>query len=341
MNKKETVILIPSYEPDRYLINTVNELFNEGFNILVVNDGSSNEYDEIFNEILPLVKYLKFEKNRGKGAALKEGYKNILSIFPNAKYVITADGDGQHSTKDIVRVNNLLNKKDELVLAVRIFDKSVPHRSKVGNNWSKFNRGLLTKQYVEDDQCGLRGFPVRYLDELVKIKGNRYDYEINQLTSFQLRQYQIYTLPIEVIYLDNNSRSHFSQFKDTMRIQSKIIYQGLPALFCLSLLIAGLILLYHFGYSFYHLSILGGYLGVGLIYLTITSVIQPSKNPKKRTLKELLFTTIKMTLVFGLMYLFSNVFKLTYYASIPLLVVLACSMNLIIPYIFKKKAIRN
>ena len=337
MNKKETVILIPSYEPDRYLIKTVNELLNEGFSILVVNDGSKEEYESIFDEIKPHVQYLKFEKNRGKGAALKEGYKNVSKLYPEAKYIITADGDGQHSTKDIVRVNDLLNEKDELVLGVRKLDRSVPFRSKFGNEWSKFNRGLLTKQYVEDDQCGLRGFPIRYMDELTKIKGNRYDYEMNQLTSFQLRQYTIYTLSIEVIYLDANCRSHFSQFKDTVRIHSKIIYQGLPSLFCLGLLIAGLILTYHYWTGFYHLPILAGYLGVGMIYLILASVVQPSRQPAKRTLKELLFNVVKMSFVYGMMWLFCNVVGLTYYASIPIFVILACIFNLIIPRIFRKK----
>ena len=337
MNKKETVILIPSYEPDRYLINTVTELFNEGFSILVVNDGSKEEYENVFDEIKDKAQYLKFEKNKGKGAALKEGYRNVTRFYPEAKYVITADGDGQHSTKDIVRVNDLLNEKDELVLGVRKLDRYVPFRSKFGNEWSKFNRGLLTKQYVEDDQCGLRGFPIRYMDELSKIKGNRYDYEMNQLTSFQLRQYTIYTLPIDVIYLDANSRSHFSQFKDTVRIHSKIIYQGLPSLFCLCLLIAGLILTYHYWTGFYHLPILGGYLGVGLIYLVLASVVQPSRQPAKRTLKELLFNVVKMSFVYGMMWLFCNVVGLTYYAAIPIFVILACMFNLILPRIFRKK----
>ena len=337
MNKKETVILIPSYEPDRYLINTVNELLNEGFSILVVNDGSKDEYEEVFDIVKPNVQYIKFEKNRGKGAALKEGYRNVKKLYPDAKYVITADGDGQHSTKDIVRVHELLNEKDELVLGVRKLDRSVPFRSRFGNDWSKFNRGLLTKQYVEDDQCGLRGFPIRYMEELTKIKGNRYDYEMNQLTSFQLRQYTIYTLPIEVIYLDANCRSHFSQFKDTVRIHSKIIYQGLPALFCLGLLIAGLILTYKYWTGFYHLPILGGYLGACLFYLLLATIFQPSRQPGKRALKELLFTLVKMSFVYGMMWLFCNVIGLTIYAAIPIFVIIACLFNLVLPRLFRKK----
>ena len=160
---------------------------------------------------------------------------------------------------------------------------------------------------------------------------------MNQLTSFQLRQYTIYTLPIDVIYLDANCRSHFSQFKDTVRIHSKIIYQGLPALFCLDLLIAGLILIYHYWTGFYHLPILGGYLAACLLYIILYSIFQPSRKPGKRILKELLFTVIKMAFVYGMMWLFCNVIGLTFYAAIPIFVVVACLFNLIIPRIFKSK----
>ena len=336
MNLKETVILIPSYEPDELLISTVKGLSDSGFNILIVNDGSSKEYDEVFLKASKYGKYLSYEKNHGKGYALKYGYKNILKEYPDAKYVITCDGDGQHALKDIIKVNEKMNETNDLVLGVRVFDKSVPFRSKVGNIWSKITRGLLTKQYVEDDQCGLRGFPIRYISELIKIRGKRYDYEMNQLTSFQLRQYVIHTVPIDVIYLDNNSRSHFSQFPDTMRIQFKIFFKAIPALICLCLLMGGLIALYHFGYSYYHLPVLGGYICTSILYLSLMAVIHPSKKPLHRIGKELTYTVIKMTFVYSLMWLLCDACHLTYYASIPILIFIACWFNLLISTFIKK-----
>ena len=335
MNNKETVILVPSYEPDELLVNTVKGLFDAGFNVLIVNDGSKSDFDKTFKEASKYAEYIGYEKNHGKGYALKYGYKYILENYKDIKYVITCDGDGQHALNDIIKVNEKLNETNELVLGVRIFDKSVPFRSKVGNIWSRITRGLATKQYTEDDQCGLRGFPVRYLDELIKIRGNRYEYEMNQLTSFQLRQYTIIRVPIEVIYLDNNSRSHFSQFKDTMRIQFKIFFKGLPALICLLLLIGGLITLYHYGYSYYHLPVLGGYLASTIIYLLLLTIIHPSKKSGKRILKELFYCFIKMVVVYGLMWLFVNVAHLSPFVAIPLFTFIACWFNLLLPLIKK------
>ena len=334
--KKEFVILIPSYEPDEQLIKVVDSLINEELPVLVVNDGSSEQYDAVFNQIKDKIQYIKLDHNQGKGAALKEGYKNIPTLFPEAKYVITADGDGQHSTKDIVKMSKLLSEKDECVLGIRPFNKSVPFRSRFGNYFSQTTRGLATKTYLKDDQCGLRGFPIRYLEELSKIKGNRYDYEINQLTSFQLRDYPIIPMEIELIYpKDNNKKTHFKNVKDTWNIQCIIAFQGLPSLISLSLLIAGLLVLYHFGYSFHHLIIFPAYLISACLTLVMWTILERSQKPLNRALKELLFTIIKMTSVFALMYLFTDAFKMSFFIAIPLLVILACFYNLLLSRIFK------
>ena len=334
--RNDVVILIPSYEPDEQLIKVVNSLLEEDFSILVVNDGSGPHYDSVFNEIKDKVKYIEFPSNRGKGDALKEGYKNISTLFPDVKYVITVDGDGQHSTKDVVKMSKILKEKDECVLGVRKFNKSVPFRSRFGNYFSQITRGLTTKSYLEDDQCGLRGFPARYLDELTKISGHRYDYEINQLTAFELRGYAIITMPIKLIYApDNNQKTHFQNFRDTFRIQCKIAYRGLPSLISLALLIAGLLVLYHFGYSYHHLMILPMYVGSAILTLTMWQLIEPSQKTLSRALKEGLYTIIKMTSVFALMFLFTDAFKMSFYIAIPLLVVLGCFYNLLLSRFFK------
>ena len=333
--KKDAVILIPSYEPDTLLIQTVKSVLDEGFNVLLVNDGSSEEYDSIFNEVAPLVKYLKQPVNKGKGAALKLGFSKIPELFPEAKYVITADGDGQHLTKDIVRVYDALKDKDELVFGVRHFDRKVPFRSRFGNEWSKFDRSLLTKQYIPDDQCGLRGFPVRYIDELVKIKGNRYEYEMNQITSFQLKQYPIFTVTIETVYLDGNSRSHFSPFLDTVRIQSIIFIHAIPSLICFFLLLGSLFYMYHIGYTFYNFVIILLYSLVSLIYFLISSLIYRSKTPFRKLAKEMLFTAVRMLFCFAFVSS-TTLLKFPYQAAIPLGMVLASGFNVLLSWAFRK-----
>ena len=68
----KVVILIPSYEPDEKLPKLLNELQGLPFgNILIVNDGSGERYEDIFNECraFPNVEVIGYETNRGKGFA--------------------------------------------------------------------------------------------------------------------------------------------------------------------------------------------------------------------------------------------------------------------------------
>ena len=80
---KDAVILIPSYEPDDLLVNVVNELVENEFPVLVVNDGSGKEFDRVFEQVKDKVRYISYETNRGKGFAMKRGYKEIPTLFPD------------------------------------------------------------------------------------------------------------------------------------------------------------------------------------------------------------------------------------------------------------------
>ena len=333
---KDAVILIPSYEPDDLLVNVVKELRKNDFPVLIVNDGSGKEFDRVFDEIKEDVQYLAFDVNRGKGAAMKYGYKNLLKLFPDAKYVITADGDGQHTLKDILRVYDELVKTNELVFGVRTFGKEVPFRSRFGNDFSKTTRSWSTKTYIQDDQCGLRGFPVRYLRNLIKIPGNRYEYEMNQMCYFQMMQSPTVVLPIETVYLDNNSRSHFSPFKDTFRIQTIIFMRSLIAIFCCALLSFLMIL----GFKYEMAPSIGivytCYTAVFLLYFLLINIVYPTQNFFRRLLKELLFTAIKMVTCHLLILLTVDLFNWTYYAMVPICVFLCTFINIPFAWLFRK-----
>ena len=342
---KSSVILIPSYEPDELLINTIKELREADFPILLVNDGSSSEFDPIFDKVKDQVAYFSYETNKGKGFAMKYGYKKLLEVYPDAKYVITADGDGQHTTKDIIRVHEELEKTNELVFGVRNFDKDVPAKSKAGNNFSKANRSLLTKTYIQDDQCGLRGFPIRYVPELIKIRGNRYEYEMNEITIFQMKQYPMVALPIETVYLDSNSRSHFRPFKDTMRIHGRILLNSIISLLTIALFITGFMFLYPTGW----LALQLGQLQLNLvltinlvaiasfiIYYLLMTIFYPTKVPFRRLWKELLFFAIRIYATIVTCWFFIQVCGLPYQVIMPIAAIGSCGYNILFAWAFRK-----
>lgn len=218
------VVLIPAYEPDNHLIEVTKQLSEMGFAILVVNDGSSDNFNEVFEQTENYATVISHEKNMGKGAALKTGMRYIRDNMPDCDNFITCDADGQHRPQDVQRVSEKLHQNHSFVLTVRERKGKIPFRSKIGNDLSRFVYTLLTNRYLPDNQSGLRGFSSVHIDWLVEVERDKYDYEMNVLYYAAKKGLRIQTLPIEAIYLDNNQSSHFNPIGDTVKIYRSLFY---------------------------------------------------------------------------------------------------------------------
>ncbi len=212
------VVLIPAYEPDHQLIKLVDELAKSEFKIVVINDGSGDNYNHIFDTIRPKADIVTLPENRGKGAALKAGMRYIKVNLPECENFITCDADGQHLPCDVLRIQEQLHKGNRFVLSVRQKKGKIPFRSKFGNNLSRFVYTLLTNRYLSDNQSGLRGFSMKHLDWLMNVEKNNYDYEMNVLYYAAKMGLKITTLTIDAIYIENNASSHFNPVIDTIKI---------------------------------------------------------------------------------------------------------------------------
>ena len=224
---KNVTVIIPAYKPDDKLLLTLNELLNIGFeDIVVVNDDSGPEFDKIFNQVRQISNctVLNHDVNMGKGAALKTAMRFVGETRNECIGVVTADADGQHLPQDILRTAEKMKESGHIVLGVREFSNSnVPFRSKVGNliTIGVFRIFLGTK--ISDAQTGLRAFPLNILPELLKISGDRYEYETNMLVFMSKNKIPFEEVKISTVYIEGNNSSHFHVVKDSIRIYSLIL----------------------------------------------------------------------------------------------------------------------
>ena len=220
LNKK-IVILIPAYNPTSELIDLIKELKHNLYShIVVVNDGSSLIYTNIFNTISNDCIIINHDKNCGKGIALKTGFNYILKNFHNISTIITVDADGQHLVKDINKLKTTANTlPNNLILGSRDFKKAnIPFRNKFGNICMSLFFSFFYKIKIPDTQTGLRAIPLSFIDKLIYIKGNRYEYEQNILNYFTRHfRNNISFVKINAVY-KKNQISHFKIFKDSSYI---------------------------------------------------------------------------------------------------------------------------
>lgn len=249
-------MIIPAYNPDVRLEILVEKLYEYGFGIIVVNDGSRAEYRTVFDRVADKAEVIHIEKNGGKGGALKRGMRELLNIFPDCKRFITADADGQHKPEDILRVRDELRLGAEFVLTVRNFRGDIPARSKFGNILSRVIYTVLTGHYFVDNQSGLRGFKTEHINWLTRVGGEKYDYEMNMLYIADKQAIPITTILIEAVYIDGNSSSHFDPVRDTMRIYRRL-FKSAWVSFAVFGIYEQLIFLISaiMGYSFLHITL--------------------------------------------------------------------------------------
>ena len=222
MDKKYA--LIPAYEPDGRMLELIEDAVAEGFQVIVVDDGSSAECQQYFKHAEYLATVLHHSENRGKGAALRTGFAYITSVCEDDDVVVTLDADGQHTIQDALKVcAEACLQPDSLVLGSRALDENVPLRSKLGNTITRFVYRLASGVSVHDTQTGLRAFSCRLLPWLLEVKGDRYEYEMNVLLECPKADIPICEVPIKTIYLDDNSSSHFDTVKDSVRIYKEIL----------------------------------------------------------------------------------------------------------------------
>ena len=217
------VVLIPALKPEATLLGLVEELsaLPESGGIVVVDDGSGPAYRHIFRALdqLENVHVLTHVVNLGKGAALKTGLNHAACTFPGSVGVVTADADGQHSAADIAKVAAaVVSTPQHLVIGARAFDTNAPFRSRLGNTLTRHIMRAVTGQKLSDTQTGLRGIPLGFVPELMRLRPTGYDFELDMLVTCREANRPIREVPIATIYIDNNRSSHFNPLRDSMRI---------------------------------------------------------------------------------------------------------------------------
>ncbi len=227
MENQTIYAVIPSYEPPFSFIDYVNQLLLSGITrVFIVNDGSDKKYDAVFNQLNKIqgVTLLTYEKNCGKGYALKFAFSYIKNNFSTPYVIVTADCDGQHLPKDVVKVaKTTLKNQNCLTLGVRNFDnENVPKRSKFGNVSTRRLFKLLYGMKVTDTQTGLRAFSSNLIDKMIEINGNRFEYEMNVLIVLYKIDVPFLEIEIETVYNkkseDVEKRSHFKTFSDSIKV---------------------------------------------------------------------------------------------------------------------------
>jgi|GEM_PF-3378135 len=147
-------IVIPCYN-EASVIGEVIKSFQKlnPKTIIVVNDGSTDNTIDIVKKY-PVI-LVNNEINRGQGFSLMCGLKKSVELN-NSEYTIIADGDGQHTAKDLMQLISAIdNPSLEIIYAVRRI-KGLLLSRRLYILLAEILFFLVNGYHISDPACGLR-----------------------------------------------------------------------------------------------------------------------------------------------------------------------------------------
>lgn len=211
-------VIIPTYNNCKTLQGVIEGVLVYTNNVIVVNDGSTDSTSEILSQF-PHIQHIDLPKNRGKGNALRRGFKLAESL--GYHYAITIDSDGQHFPEDIPAfIEALENEPNKNVLFIgsrNMEQAGVPKKSSFGNKFSNFWFWLETGIRLQDTQSGFRLYPLFAMRNL-KFYTRKFEFEIEAIVKAAWNDIEVKNIPIRIHYELEDRVSHFRPFKDFTRI---------------------------------------------------------------------------------------------------------------------------
>jgi glycosyltransferase involved in cell wall biosynthesis len=205
-------VVIPVYNSP-YINEVINEVITFGYEVIVVDDGSSDNI-KIDNSDIHVITH---KTNLGKGEAIISGAKKAKEL--GYKSFITMDADKQHISSQISKLSNAF-ESNTIVIGNRNFeDENIPKSSIFGRKFSNFWVNLETFENLKDTQSGFRIYPISILE--LKTKTRRFDFEIEVLVLHCFGGGKIKEVNVECYYPPSTERiSHFHKWKDNLRLST-------------------------------------------------------------------------------------------------------------------------
>ncbi|RMG14741.1 MAG: DUF2062 domain-containing protein [Planctomycetota bacterium] len=213
-------VVIPTYENPRTLADTVRGALATVGAVLVVDDGSGEATARVLVELSrahPELVVLRHPRNRGKGAALRTGFRAARER--GFTHAVSMDSDGQHLAREIPRLLAEARAHPEaIILGARdLRAAGAGPGSRFGRLNSNFWVWVITGQRLPDTQTGFRCYPLAPLSELA-LFADGYGFEVEVLVRACWSGIPVRAVPVEVRYLPPGERVSHLRLRNHLRI---------------------------------------------------------------------------------------------------------------------------
>jgi dolichyl-phosphate beta-glucosyltransferase len=224
-------IVIPAYNEEKRIAGSLSDTcaymndFGMEYEIIVVDDGSSDGTGRIVDRIAKdarNVRLVRYEKNRGKGHALRTGV-----LVTKGEFVLVMDADLSTPMDELRKLMPCLSDGGfDIAIGSRalalsdIIKKQPWWRRGMGKTFNKIVRMLVIGGF-SDTQCGFKLFKGEIARSLFgEAKIDRFAYDVEILALAKKKKYRIKEVPIRWI---NSPESRVDPVKDSLQMLADLV----------------------------------------------------------------------------------------------------------------------
>ncbi|MDI9644435.1 MAG: glycosyltransferase [Candidatus Verstraetearchaeota archaeon] len=232
MDSVDTSIILCAYNEGHVIAKAIRRVeaamegYGARYEVIVVDDGSTDdtreralEYKKKNND--SRLKVLGYDKNRGKGGAIKYGFAHSAG-----KKIVFIDGDLGVSPKHIPEFLEKLEKSDVVIGSKWHPGSSINaglKRKFLSIGFNTFSR-MMTGIKMRDTQTGLKAFRRDVLEHIApKLVVNKYAFDLELMVMCNHGGFRIAEMPVKVT-IDGMARFKdiFRMALDTLRVAYRI-----------------------------------------------------------------------------------------------------------------------
>lgn len=226
-NEFKFTVVIPCYNEEKAIretVETINECIKDrdDYEIIVVNDGSTDKSSEILASITPdypALKVIEHEKNRGYGAALKTGI-----MAARSELIVITDADGTYPNHRICEFVDKCEDHDMVVGSRTAENVTYSKLRAFPKFFLKHWVSWLAGRDVPDINSGFRVFRKEAAKKYFRILSDKFSFTIS-ITLAMLTNYRsVLFVPID--YHARVGESKIKPIRDTARFILLILRTG-------------------------------------------------------------------------------------------------------------------
>lgn len=222
-------VIIPCYNESKCLKHNIEDIvipyfnnLNIDYEIILVNDGSSDNTKEIMKEIKGVIS-VSYDDNHGKGYAIRQGI-----LASKGEYILFMDTDLSTDLSAVHTVLENINKYDFIVGSRHLKDSVIPQKQPPIRQFIGWVcRKLVNISFgfhLKDTQCGFKAIKGDIAREMsLKTIVDRFAFDVEYLYYAKLHKYSILEIPVTWINDESSTvkigKSSIEFLKDMTRIK--------------------------------------------------------------------------------------------------------------------------